>query len=270
MIAWAAPVVTTTALYLAWVVATYLLEGLPGTLLRPEATMLRALYALGANVIVGLGGSAMVLAWLARRHPATPAAAGFRSGSRAVVSVLLGATLGGLAYWLQAPPPRPPAVLINSFAQVLTVSAAEVVVCWSLTTAVIAGACSSLVAWRARMLALVPGAVLFGAYHIAHSPPFNTLAMIGLLTGVGLVTGTFYLCTGDVYGTVVFHNFLGLFGVLDAIDQAGRPVSTLLQVPLVIMGLATLVILILVHRRIRRNEGALQVLPPELDGHRNL
>jgi hypothetical protein len=44
-------------------------------------------------------------------------------------------------------------------------------------------------------------------YHIAHSPPFNTLAMIALLTGIGLVTGTFYLCTRDAHGTVIFHSF---------------------------------------------------------------
>lgn len=104
----------------------------------------------------------MVLAWLARRHAATPGAAGFRSVSRALVSILLGATLGALAYWLQAPPPRPPAVLLNGFAQVFTVSAAEVVVCWAVTAAAIAGSSPSVSGRRARMLALVPGAVMLG------------------------------------------------------------------------------------------------------------
>lgn len=241
------------ALYLGWVAATYLLEGLPRTLLRPEATALRAVYALVTNITVGLGGSAAVLVWLARRHPASAAAAGFGYARRAVVGVLVGATLGAVAYWAQAPPPRPPAVLINAFAQVITVSAAEVVVCWSVTAAVIAGAHPSATARRARLLALGPGAVLFGLYHVAHSPPFNSAAMIGLLTGVGIVTGVFYVVTGDVHSTVVFHNFLALFGVLDAIERAGRPEHfTQLQAPLVVMALATLVAMLALHGAVRR------------------
>ena len=239
-------------LYLAWVAATYVLEGLPRTLLRPEATVLRAVYALVANITVGLGGSAIVLVWLTRRHPAS-AAAGFGRARRAVVGALAGATLGGVAYWVQAPPPRPPVVLINAFAQVITVSAAEVVVCWSVTAAVIAGAHRTLSASRARLLALGPGAVLFGFYHVAHSPPFNSAAMIGLLTGVGIVTGVFYVVSGDIHGTVVFHNFLALFGVLDTIERAGRSAHfTHLQAPLVVMALATLVVMLALHGAVRR------------------
>jgi len=241
------------ALYLAWVAATYVLEGLPRTLLRPEATALRAVYALVANITVGLGGSAIVLVWVARRHPAAAAAAGFGHARRAIVGALVGATLGGVTYWAQAPPPRAPAVLINAFAQVITVSAAEVVVCWSVTAAVIAGAHPSLSARRARLLALGPGAVLFGLYHIAHSPPFNSAAMVGLLTGVGIVTGVFYVVSGDVHGTAVFHNFLALFGVLDAMERAGRPAHfTHLQAPLVVMALATLVVMLALHGAVRR------------------
>ena len=84
-------------------------------------------------------------------------------------------------------------------------------------------------------------------------PPFNTAAMIALLMGVGLVTGAFYLVSGDVYGTVVFHNFLALFGVLRATERAGEPAhDTPLQAPLVLMAVATLIVLLLVHGSIRR------------------
>ena len=48
-------------LYLVWVLATYLLEGRIHTLLRPEAMGARLSYALIANVLIGIGGSALVI-----------------------------------------------------------------------------------------------------------------------------------------------------------------------------------------------------------------
>jgi hypothetical protein len=44
------------SLYLAWVLATYLLEGRIHTFLRPEAMGARLSYALIANVLIGIGG----------------------------------------------------------------------------------------------------------------------------------------------------------------------------------------------------------------------
>jgi hypothetical protein len=44
--------------------------------------------------------------------------------------------------------------------------------------------------------------------------------MIGGLTLVGLVTSVFFVGR-DVYGTIVFHNFLALFGVLRALAETG-------------------------------------------------
>jgi hypothetical protein len=73
-----------------------------------------------------------------------------------------------------------------------------------------------------QLPAAVVAAVLFGVYHYAHSPPFNTHAMVVLLTSVGLVTGTFFFISRDIYGTVVFHNFLGVFGVLGSLERSGR------------------------------------------------
>ena len=235
------PAALAAGVYAAWTAATWLLEGLPQTLLRPPASGLRMLYAVAANVVVGLGGSAFVIATLARRHGIAAATAGFRSLRYTVLSVAAGAALGGAAYAAQSPPSRPVAVLINGFSQVLPVSAAEVAVCWALATAAIAAARPTVPTWRARALALVPGSVLFGLYHVAHSPPFNTPGMIVLLTAVGLLTGTFYLCTGEIMGTLVFHNFLALFGVLDALDRSGRmPLYQDVQPPLVLVAVVAL------------------------------
>jgi hypothetical protein len=63
--------------------------------------------------------------------------------------------------------------------------------------------------------------LLFGVYHIAHSPPFNSFGMIVLLSAVGLATSLYFRLSGDVYATIVFHNFLALIGVLQALAASG-------------------------------------------------
>jgi hypothetical protein len=136
---------------------------------------------------------------------------------------------------------------------VLPVSAAEVVVCWWLTAAAIAATAPWLGGWRARALAVLPASVLFGVYHVAHSPPFNTPGMVAVLMGVGLVTGAFYLCTGDIAGTIVLHNFLALYGVLGAMDRPGGPQALPgLHAPLVGMALVTLAVVVAVLTAVRR------------------
>src|ERR671910_637515 len=52
------------SLYLLWVLATYLLEGRILTLQRSEATGARLAYALVANILVGIGGSVLVVRFL--------------------------------------------------------------------------------------------------------------------------------------------------------------------------------------------------------------
>jgi hypothetical protein len=100
-----------------------------------------------------------------------------------------------------------------------------------------------------------PGAALtasasFGLYHLAHSPPFNTARMVGLLTAVGLGTSVFFFVARDVYGTVAFHNGLALYGVATALDEAGasrgleRP-----NVVLLLTALGAMVLLVALHRR---------------------
>jgi hypothetical protein len=64
--------------------------------------------------------------------------------------------------------------------------------------------------------------VFFGAYHFAHSPPFNTVPMVLFLSAVGLVTSAFFFVSRDVYGTIAFHNFLGILGVIRALEASGN------------------------------------------------
>lgn len=206
------------AVYLLWVVATWMLEGLPRTLLRPEATGLRLAYASIANLGIGV----LLSLWLIRRHLragwGTPRDYGF-SPPRRWTSIAAGAAIGYGLFRLSHPQPIQPVVLLNAFAQVWVVTAAEVTVCWAL-----AGATLRLVfSERAGFFASAGVAsLLFGLYHFAHSPPFNEIRMIAFLTAVGLATSLFWLVSRDILGTAVFHNFFGVTGVLAALEAGGR------------------------------------------------
>lgn len=235
------------ALYGLWTGATYALEGAPGTLLRPEAASLRVLYTTVANMLIGVVGSGVVLRHLARRGRLTPSAAGFGSGRRAAATTAIGFGLGAAVYLLQGAPSLDPIVVVNGFAQVVPVSAAEVLVCWS-----VVGAAAGT-SWRARrastLVATLLASALFGLYHLAHSPPFNTWAMVGGLTLVGLATSLFFFVGRDVHGTIVFHNFLALFGVLRALLEAGALARyETLQAPLLITAILAIGLVVAVHR----------------------
>ena len=83
-------------LYLVWVLVTYLLEGRIQTFLRPEAMGARLFYALVANIIIGIGGSALVIRFLSRGGTISTEQAGFRGFGHA-------ATDGQIARWFTKP-----------------------------------------------------------------------------------------------------------------------------------------------------------------------
>lgn len=234
------------AIYAAWVIATYLLEGLPGTLLRPEATGLRLAYALIANLAIGIILPLWFVRGFAKARWGRPADFGFSGAGRTALGVASGTAAGyGLFAASQAGPVHP-IVMLNTFAQVWVVSVAEVAVCWGLvgTTVLIA-----LRSWSRTLAYLVAAAVaslLFGVYHFAHSAPFNAPGMVLFLTGIGFATSLWWFVSRDVYGTAIFHNFFAVTGVLAALRAGGLVQETpQLAVPLVAMAaVATLALLI--------------------------
>jgi hypothetical protein len=237
-------VTSVLGLYALWVLTTYLLEGAPGTLLRPEAHGLRLTYTVIANLTVGTLSSMLVLRRVIAASGGRVRPLGFGSVRRAVLASVLGLALGGGVYVARGAPSLHPVILVNGLAQVLPVSVAEVLVCWALV-GVVAGQSWARGAGpllRGITMAIV-ASVAFGLYHIAHSPPFNTPGMIGLLTLVGVVTSVFFVTVRDVYGTIAFHNFLALFGVLQALAARGAlghyeaPHPTLLATAVVALGL---------------------------------
>ena len=213
------PLIWAFTLFATWMAATWLMEGLPQTLLRPEAVGLRLAYAVGVNIALGIGVGGWVLSRLRSRDAVTADRTGLAGGIRPLLTVPLGLLLGGGLYALQGAPTWHPIVLANAFAQVLVVSTAEVVVCWAVVGNVVRESFRNRSTYLGGVTGTLVASILFGVYHFAHSPPFNTLSMVGLLTVVGLLTSAFYFLSRDVWGTVTFHNCLGVYGVVQALER---------------------------------------------------
>jgi len=178
--------------------------------------------------------------------------AGFGSFGRSVVWVPLGTVLGLVLFFGQGAPSTDPIVILNAFSQVFVVSAAEVLVCWSVVAGILA-----LVINRSRWIAFpiagIVASILFGIYHFAHSAPFNTMPMVAFLGMIGLLTSIFFFASRDVYATIVFHTFLGVFGVVRAaVAQDNFTSFETLQAPLVASALVALVVLIALDALLRR------------------
>jgi hypothetical protein len=233
------------AFFIVWTVATWFFEGRIETLLRPDATGDRIVYAFAVNLVLAIGGGIVLLRYWHRAGAIDAALAGFRPSRKTAAAIVAGFILGLAAYVLQGAPSMNPVVIVNAFSQVFVVSAAEVIVCW----AIVGVATEANLASRGSALSLVGAAllasVLFGLYHYAHSAPFNTLPMVALLSVVGLVTSVFFFISRDVAGTIVFHNFLGTFGVVQAL-AAAKSLSLLeqLQAPLIVAASITAALLV--------------------------
>jgi hypothetical protein len=133
---------------------------------RLEDIGARLNYALVANVLIGTGGSALVIRSLSSSDQILTRQAGFRGLPHALVAVMIGGTLGFALYVLQVVPTLNSVVLLNAYAQVL--------VCW----AVVGSVAEAMLRdgrgrWVSVILAASITSVLFGVYHFAHSTPID-------------------------------------------------------------------------------------------------
>jgi hypothetical protein len=220
--------------YLAWVAATYLFEGRVNMMTRPTPVG-RAVYVLIANVVIGIGLAGWALRASVASGVVTLKQLGFRSLRRTAVAIVIAGLAGFGLFLLRNPPSRHPIVVLNAFAQVLTVSIAEVVVCWALMGATFEGLTRTRGRWVSLIVGIVVADLFFGVYHFAHSAPFNQLSMVLFLMIPGLVTSLVYFLGRDIYATIVIQNFLGMLGVMQNIDVAffSRPLYPLYALMLI-------------------------------------
>jgi hypothetical protein len=69
--------------------------------------------------------------------------------------------------------------------------------------------------------------------------------MVTLLTLIGLWTSAFLFISRDVYATIAFHNFLGVFGVVQALANADQ-IGTFSTLQLPLLGTAIVALLALI------------------------
>jgi len=225
------------AIYGIWVIATFLLEGRMLTLLRPDAVIDRVVYTLIANILIGTLLALLVVRHALNRKIISFKSAGFQSLRRTLTAVLIAIILGAVILVLHHPPSLDPIVFLNVYAQVFTVTIAEIAVCWIVLGSITEG----VFAAKGKIVALVGGmllsAILFGVYHFAHSPPFNQPTMVVFLSIIGLVTSLVYFISRDLYATMVFHNFFGAIGVMQTLAASGL-LSAYSQPLFPVMGMA--------------------------------
>jgi hypothetical protein len=236
-------VIASIGIFFVWTLATYLLEGRLLTFHRPEAVADRFIYTAVANVLIGIFGSIIVIKFfLTKTWVSIPGFYGVIGTKHLFLGIALGLALGIVFFFTQPFSSRHPVLILNAYSQVLVVSIAEVIVCWVLVGGSIANLGKNPIY---IFLALIISSLLFGLYHFGHSPPFNTLKMVVMLSIVGLFTGLFYFLTKSIYGTILFHNFMGMKGVTDALAESGGIEKFKnLQIPIIATAVIALVILI--------------------------
>src|SRR5690606_14032587 len=172
------------ALFIIWTLATWFFEGRIDTLLRPDATGDRLLYAVVAKLIVGIARTIFSLRLVFAWNAAKLSASGCGSWRRSAAAVIIGFVFGLGFYTVAGGATSDPVVIANAFAQVLVVSAAEVLVCWAAVAATIEAVLRDSNRWLAIAAGAVIGSLLFGLYHFAHSAPFNSWTMVAFLSGI--------------------------------------------------------------------------------------
>lgn len=235
------------AVYLVWVLATYLLEGRISLLQKPDP-LGRLIYAIVANIAIGT----VAAIWLLKPSISSRFLAirqlGFQSLKRILITVTLAGIIGFVLFVVQRPVTLDPIVVLNIFAQTLPGSIAEVVVCW----AAIGTTFESVARSKGRIISIIFGAaiatILFGIYHFAHSSPFNEPEVVLFLMYPGILTSLVYFIGRDIYATIIFHNFQALFGVMMSVNvvsftQPLYPILILAAVSVLVLAILDLILI---------------------------
>jgi hypothetical protein len=234
-------VLSIIAIYGLWVLATYLLEGLPNLVITIDPTA-RAIYVIVANVFIGT----LLVGYMLRRGVGwglfSREEIGFRCGLCILIAVALAIATGIFIYLLSGAVVFDIMLFLGYLLHVFPTSVAEVLVCW----AMIGATTQAILARRGQILSLIGGIAaatfFFGIYHFAHSAPFNTIEMVLFLMLPGLATSIFYFAIKDIYATIIFQTFLGMIGVSRAVSVTQIDELLLLILLLALIALVALTV----------------------------
>ena len=195
--------VSAAAIYVLWVALTWTLEGRTHLLLRDDPIG-RAAYAIVANVAFGIALGMLAARTLGlRTHGRRPTERTYAAAIATFILVALVAVRMGDAF-----------LLTNAAMNILPTALAEIVVCWVL----VGGVAQKLTG--SRWAAIAAADVFFAAYHVAHSPPFDTLPMILFLLVPGFAIGIFVFVVRSLTLAVVAQTAFAIVGLAQNVDMS--------------------------------------------------
>jgi hypothetical protein len=246
------------AVYTAWMLETFLLEGSMNIFMRSDPTGL-FLYTIIVCIITG-----MILPLICIRKAFISGAVnmfqiGFRSFRRTILAGVLTCIIGYGAVIIFSPFGTDRFMFVNAFLLLLPCAIASVMICWVLIGTHIQAFVRSGGAIISLSLGIIVTAMLFGMTTFAYFPAVLQKDTFFVFIGVGIIAGLFFFAIRDVYATTIVVGECSVFTFADRIN----PVYLQNAVPAVWIcaGLAVCS-LIGIHLYLSRNFTTLRIIDP--------
>jgi hypothetical protein len=205
------------AVYTAWMLETFLLEGSTNLFVRFDPAGL-FLYTIIACIITG-----MILPLLCIRKAFITGAVntfqiGFRSFRRTILACVLTCIIGYGAVIIFSPFGTDRLMFANAFLLLLPGAIASVMICFVLIGTHIQAFVRSGGALLSLSLGIMVMAMLFGMTIFAYFPAVMVKDTVFVLVGVGIIAGLFFFAVRDVYATTIVVGGCSVFIYADRIN----------------------------------------------------
>ena len=243
------------AIYVVWLIETFLLEGNQHTFSRFSPANLLT-YTVIVCIITGIIIPILIVRKSFRSGDVNMFQIGFRSTRRTLAACACTALAGYMAVLLAGPPGPDRFAFAVSFLLLLPTAIASVMVCW-----VLVGTHLQTSARSGGSLVTIPAgvvvtAILFGLTALVHSIGSQPRSLVPLFIGAGFLAALFYFAVRDVYSASIAVALMSTFIAMSGID----PKYLVMPFPWVVLS-ASLAIaaLIGVHLYLNRHFTTIQV-----------
>ena len=205
------------AVYTAWMLETFLLEGSTNLFMRFDPAGL-FLYTIIACLITGI-----ILPLLCIRKAFIAGAVnmfqiGFRSFRRTILAGVLTCIIGYGVVIIFSPFGTDRLMFANAFLLLLPGAIASVMICFVLIGTHIQAFVRSGGALLSLSLGIMVTAMLFGMSIFAYFPAVVVKDTVFVLVGVGIIAGLFFFAVRDVYATMIVVGGCSVFIYADRIN----------------------------------------------------
>jgi hypothetical protein len=205
------------AVYTAWMLETFLLEGSTNLFMRFDPSGI-FLYTIIACIITG-----MLLPLLCIRKAFITGAVnmfqiGFRSLRRTLLAGVLTCLIGYGAVIILSPFGTDRFMFANAFLLLLPGAIASVMICFVLIGTHIQAFVRSGGALLSLTLGILVTAMLFGITTFAYFPALMVKETVFVVVGLGIISGLFFFAIRDVYATTIVVGGCSVFIYADMIN----------------------------------------------------